>query len=93
MTDSLQKGIQNYKLYKHEFEKVNPRKKTGLSFSMKVHQGRPVDQVKISDTARDLLVVLQHSETAMELMEEHTFKIELDKDFHLSIKEEETQAA
>jgi len=84
---------QEYQFYNHEFTKVNPRKKTGLSFSMQVAEGQPLDNIRNDEVAKDLLAVLNSSETATQLLSEHVFEFTLDKNFVLTIEKQEPVAS
>jgi len=79
-------GPQEYKLYEHEFQSVNPKVKSGLSFTLEAHRGKPVNNIKKWDIARDLLDVLGSSKKASELMDTNTYEFAMDKKFVLHIK-------
>ena len=77
---------QQYKLYEHEFQAINPKGKTGLTFTLEAHRGKPVNNIKKWDIARDLLDVLGASKKASELMDTNTYEFVMDKKFVLHIK-------
>ncbi len=86
---SATSGPQQYQFSKHEFQDINPKKRTGYSFVLRVHRGKAANNIKTSVLAQDLLMVLQHSAKARELAEESLYEFELDRDFKLHIKQEE----
>jgi len=88
MVDSSE-GPQQYKFSKHELVGANPKKKTGLSFTLRAFQGQAVNNIKDCVLAKDLLVILKGSPTASELLENTTYEFSLDKDFMFHIKQEE----
>ena len=87
MIDSAE-GPQEYKFSNHEFEKVTPTKKGSYAFILRVFQGDAVNDIKTSDVAKDLLMILRQSKTASELMESCTYEFMLDRHFLLHIKQE-----
>lgn len=87
MIDS-ENGPQEYKFSKHEFHNVNPNEKGGHSFTLRVFQGDAVNDIKTSDVAKDLLVILKQSNKASELLEDSLYEFVLDKQFLLHINRE-----
>jgi hypothetical protein len=79
-----EEGPQEYKLFGHEFKSLNPKEK-GYSFTLQVHQGKALNNIKKSTTAQDLLYVLALSRKATELMGENKYEFTLDKQFNLSV--------
>jgi hypothetical protein len=79
-------GPQEYKLYEHEFQSINSKIKSGLSFTLEAYRGKPMNNIKKWDIARDLLDVLGESKKASELMDESTYEFAMDKKFVLHIK-------
>lgn len=77
---------QQYKLYEHEFQAINPKGKSGLTFTLHAHRGKPVNNIKKWDIARDLLDVLGASKKASELMDANTYEFVMDKKYVLHIK-------
>lgn len=88
MIDSAN-GPQEYKFSKHEFQQVNPNEKGGHSFILRVFQGRAENNIKTSDVAKDLLVTLNRSKKASELIEDSLYEFTLDKFFNLHIIKED----
>jgi hypothetical protein len=72
---------QQYKLYGHEFKAMGQKVKSGYSFVLEVAKGKAVNKIKGSIVAHDLLQVLQQSTKAMQLMQEATYELSLDKSF------------
>src|SRR5690606_34726642 len=72
---------QDYRLYPHEFQSLNPRQKGGFTFTLEARGGKALNNIRKSPVAIDLLQVLQQSPRAVELMEEATYELSLDKNF------------
>jgi hypothetical protein len=72
---------QEYKLYGHEFKAMGQKVKSGYSFVLEAAKGKAVNNIKGSVVAHDLLQILQQSAKAMELMQEATYELSLDKNF------------
>jgi hypothetical protein len=83
------KDPQEYKFLDHEFKSINAKEKGGYSFVLKAYQGKALNDIKTSATAKDLLSVLQRSRKASELMESSVYEFTLDKQFMLHIKKED----
>ncbi len=77
-------GPQQYKLFDHEFKALNAKEKS-YAFALRAHQGKAVNNIKASNTAKDLLMVLNSSKKASELMTEDQFEFSLDKQFMLKV--------
>lgn len=77
---------QNYSLSKHEFETIGDRTQSGYSFNLEIKNGIVQNNIEGTAVARDLYAVLKSSETALKLMKTATFKINLTKDFKLTIQ-------
>ncbi len=88
MVDS-QKDPQEYQFSKHEFHNINPKEKGGYAFNMRVFQGKAINDIRTSTLAKDLLVILQQSKRALEMIDETPYEFTLDKHFLLHIKQEE----
>jgi hypothetical protein len=82
---------QQYRLFEHEFKAVGIKEKTGYHFVMEIFQGKAVNSIKGSTVARDLLAVLQQSQKAGQLMNEHTYEMKLDKQFMFHVKRKPTE--
>ena len=76
---------QQYKFSNHEFRNINPKEKGGYSFTLKVFQGKAVNNIKASIVAQNLLEVLQQSKKATELIESAPYEFVMDKNFILHI--------
>lgn len=85
-------GPQQYKFSDHEFRRINPKEKGGYSFTMQVFQGKALNSIRTSATAQDLLVILQQSKKATELLETSTYEFMFDKRFVLHITKVEKAA-
>ena len=88
MTSSAEGNPKDYKLSKHEFLDTNNKRPSGYAFKMRVYQGRSETDIKKSLTAQDLLAVLNHSNTAKDLLSENLFEFTLDKHFVLQVSRE-----
>ncbi|CAD5266357.1 MULTISPECIES: hypothetical protein [unclassified Imperialibacter] len=84
MIDSAE-GPQTYKMSKHEFTIINPKEKGGYSFSLNVFKGKAQNDIRTSIVAKDLLVILQSSKTANDLVSTATYEFVMDKHFVLHI--------
>lgn len=84
MIDSAE-GPQQYKLSKHEFTIINPKEKGGYSFSLNVFKGKAVNDIRTSIVAKDLLIILQSSKKANELVSTASYEFVMDKHFVLHI--------
>lgn len=90
-------GPQDYKFEQHEFKDINPKEKGGYAFTMEIFKGKTQivglkDNIKKWVVAQDLLLVLQKSAKAMELMETSVFRFTMDKQFVLHVSREEVPA-
>jgi hypothetical protein len=83
-----QAGIeqQEYQLSKHEFEAIGDRKNSGYAINLEIENGILKNNIDGSAVARDLFEVLKSSATAKELMKNNYFKINLTKNFKLTIQ-------
>jgi hypothetical protein len=85
---------QEYRLYAHEFQALNPKQKGGYAFTLETFKGKAVNDIRKSPVALDLLQILQQSRRALELMDEAKFELSLDKNFILRVnRKEEIQDA
>lgn len=89
MVDS-DNGPQEYKFSNHEFKGINAKEKGGHSFTLTAFQSKSVNDIRTSEVAKGLLMILQRSAKATELMQTSTYEFILDKQFALHIKKEET---
>jgi len=80
---------QDYRLYAHEFQSLNPRQKGGYTFTLEARGGKAINNIRKSPVAMDLLQVLQLSPRAVELMEEATYELSMDKNFILHVNRKE----
>lgn len=72
---------QQYKLYGHEFKAMGQKVKSGYSFVLEAAKGKALNNIKGSIIAHDLLQILQQSTKAMQLMQDATYELSLDKNF------------
>lgn len=77
---------QEYQLTKHEFEAIGDRTNSGYGFNLEIKNGIVQNNIEGTAVARDLYEVLKSSETAKMLMINNYFKINLTKDFILTIQ-------
>ena len=75
---------QQYKLFLHEFQALNQRKKD-FSFTLQAHEGKALNNIKASEVASDLLYILNMSRKATELMDQAGFEFTMDKHFLLQV--------
>lgn len=75
---------QHYKFFVHEFKSVNSKLKD-FSFTLQAFKGKPINDIKASAIASDLLQVLSMSQKASQLMDECTYEFSMDKNFLLSV--------
>lgn len=93
MVDSA-KEPQEYKFIQHEFKDINPKEKGGYAFTLQIFNSKAANNIKSSVIAQDLLIMLEKSKKSIELTEEATYEIILDKQFVLHvnrIEQEETK--
>ena len=76
---------QQYQFIQHEFKDINPKEKGGHTFTLEAFKGKAQNNIKPSVVAQDLLLTLQNSGKAMELMETATYEFVMDKQFLLHI--------
>ena len=79
---------QQYAFSKHEIKSINPKERAGYSFTLRIHKGKSVNDIRSSAIAKDLLLVLQQSRKALELVEVATYEFKLDKHFVLHVTKE-----
>ncbi len=83
-------GPQEYNFQQHEFKDINPKEKGGYAFTMDIFKGKsqntdPKENIKKWVVAQDLLIVLQRSAKAMELLETSVYRFTMDKQFVLHV--------
>lgn len=81
---------QQYRLMQHEFAAADDKKKTSYSFNLQVAESKPVNNIKNSEAAQDLLHMLQLSRKGAELIEANAYEITMDKQFMLHVSQVET---
>lgn len=77
---------QNYSLSKHKFEAIGDRTQSGYSFNLEIKNCIVQNNIEGTAVARDLFEVLKNSKSASELLKQHNFKINLNKEFILTIQ-------
>jgi hypothetical protein len=85
MVDSSE-APQTYKLSPHEFKAMELKPKGGFTFVLQVSKGRPINNIKSSGIAQDLLEILQLSKKATELSDVSPYEITMDKQFVLHVQ-------
>src|SRR3970282_1399071 len=80
---------QEYRLFPHEFQSLNPRQKGGDAFTLETFRGAALNDIRKSPVALDLLQILQQSRRAVELMQEATYELSMDKNFVLRVNRKE----
>jgi hypothetical protein len=83
---------QHYTLFAHEFRACNAKEKT-YSFTLQTKGNKAVNNIKLSQIARDLLEMLDASKKGSELLQENTFEFTLDKRFVLRVVKHKLQEA
>lgn len=79
-------SAQEYPMSKHEFEAIGDRTSSGYSFNLEIKNGILQNNIDGTAVARDLHAVLKSSETAKALLKNTSFKINLSKEFKLTIQ-------
>lgn len=85
MIDSTE-GPKTYQLSEHEFKAMDTRKKGGYSFTLEVGNGKIKNNVKDILIAQDLWQVLQLSPKATDLIQQSSYRFEMDKNYMLRIE-------
>lgn len=85
-------GPQQYRLFEHEIRLIVPIAKNP-AFTLRAKQGKAISGTKDSLMARDLLITLQSSPKAVELMETAAYDFTLKRDYtlHIALAESEQQ--
>jgi predicted CoA-binding protein len=76
---------QQYKLSAHEFRAMTPKPKTTYTFALEAAHGKALNRISDIPVAVDLLLMLQQSNKAMELMKESTYALSMDRHFVLHV--------
>jgi hypothetical protein len=79
------KESQQYRLSAHEFKASGEKVRSGYAFLLEASNGKAINNIKGSSVARDLLLILQQSKTASQLMREATYELSMDKNFVLHV--------
>jgi hypothetical protein len=77
---------QQYVFSSHEFKRVAPTYRGGLAFLLYFHRSKALNNIKTSTLAKELLEILQQSQTASKLAENSTFEFMLDKHFVFHVR-------
>lgn len=83
-------GPQKYRLFDHEFKSLNPKEKS-YPFAMEAFQGKATNNIKKSVPAQDLLIMLNTSKKATELMMTNHYEFTLDRQFNLHITRKQAE--
>src|SRR5690349_14749932 len=70
---------QQYQFMKHELKSIDKKPKGGFEFRMIISKSRPASPIGESEIAKDLLHMLQLSQTGSALIATHRYEITLDK--------------
>jgi hypothetical protein len=84
MTDSAN-GPQCYKFSDHEFRRIKPSERNGYHFLLQVFKGKATNDIRHSEVAKDLLLILQQSDRALALTWARPYEFRFDKQFVLHI--------
>jgi hypothetical protein len=76
---------QQYQFMKHELSSIEKKPKGGFDFKLVIQGGKATRETSDSEIARDLLNVLQLSQTGSLLITSHKYEIILDKSLMLRI--------
>jgi hypothetical protein len=82
---AAQESPQRYQFSSHEFKAMNPRERSGYSFSMRAYRGRSIDKTRTPFIALELLTILETSKRAIELFDQSVYEFTLDRNFVLHI--------
>jgi hypothetical protein len=82
---SSAEGPQQYKFSSHEVRAANPKGKGRITFDLKIHKGKAVNDIRTSLIAKDPLKVLQQSGKASELSASDMYEFNFDKHFVLHV--------
>jgi hypothetical protein len=84
MMMAAEEAPQQYKFYSHEFKALKATEKS-FSFAFQTEKTKAVNATKAPAIAKELLMVLQSSKKATELMEGQSYEFKLDRNFMLHI--------
>jgi len=76
---------QQYQFMKHELSAIEKKPKGGFDFKLVISEGKATRETSNSEIAKDLLNVLQLSQTGALLIASHKYEIILDKNLTLRI--------
>jgi hypothetical protein len=82
---------QQYKFSSHEVRAANQKDKGRVTFELKIHKRKAVNDIRTSLIAKDLLRVLQQSGKASELSDSSIYEFKLDKHFVFHVIKTDTQ--
>lgn len=85
MMQAALNDLQQYQFMKHELSSIEKKPKGGFEFRLVILQGRATRESSDSDIARDLLNMLQVSQTGSALIATNRYEITLDKQQTLRI--------
>jgi len=79
---------QSYQLTKHEFTVIGDSISAGYRFHLEFKNGRVCNNIEGSSPARCLVIVINESDAAKEIMKDKHYIIKLDTKFvlHISVK-------
>ena len=86
---NCEKEPQKYQMSGHEFRDADPKPKGGYSFVLQMNKGRPINDIRDSIIAKELVYVLRHSAKATELTDQRVYNFGMNKDFLLMVSQEE----
>ena len=84
-----EKQAQGYHFSDHGLKAAHPTQTGGYGFVLRLFGDKAVNDIRTSIIAKDLLSVLQGSETAMGLTESWLYEFEMDRNHVLHVKREE----
>jgi hypothetical protein len=90
MVQAAQNESQKYQFMSHELDAITKKPKGGFEFKLIVSGSKAVNNIRDSEIAKDLLTVLQGSQTASTLLAANQFEIFLDKKLVLHISKQAT---
>jgi len=88
---SSAEGPQQYKFSTHEVRAANPKDKGGFTFTLKIHKGKAINDIRTSPIAKDLMRILQQSRKAAELSESYVYEFKFDRHFVLHVTKTDVQ--
>jgi hypothetical protein len=81
--------VQQYQFMKHELSSIDKKPKGGFDFKLVISNGKATRETSDSEIAKDMLNMLQGSQTGSTLIAANRYEIVLDKNQTLRISRQE----